>query len=362
MVFSFVIVSSPHSPNNSLPLYSSLSSFYVLTLCSDTPYPQPPITTQSIPVLPSSHPFSTKSVPSAPSSARTSLNTASTSNQEPSSLYSPPTSYSQLSRRQSKFTAFSGSSSASSVRSSDSTTSSIRHGHAQHWGLGEKPDISTVFEEEGSISSFDKDNIPPEKDEATLGALGIQAQRDTEHIGLASSVPKDSDPRGTSHQQHDRDQPSPTLPPSTFDPRLNHQDSLSTLVFRPPQPPSASQNRPQRSGTISSEVSGFSTKTNRSAPHPFATVGIRSDSPPIMSSSRSAPTLTTSRSQSNLLSPQLTSAPAHQVQLAESSYEEDGDLCPVCNESLKAEYRLANERPHVISECGHQVHYVSYPS
>ncbi len=55
------------------------------------------------------------------------------------------------------------------------------------------------------------------------------------------------------------------------------------------------------------------------------------------------------------------SAPAHQVTLAEEG-QDDGEKCPVCHESLSAEYRLAGEKPLVVGECGHEVHYVSVTS
>jgi hypothetical protein len=50
--------------------------------------------------------------------------------------------------------------------------------------------------------------------------------------------------------------------------------------------------------------------------------------------------------------------PKHQVHLADTSID-DANLCPVCNESLSAEYRIAGEKPLVVGECGHEVHYVS---
>lgn len=51
-------------------------------------------------------------------------------------------------------------------------------------------------------------------------------------------------------------------------------------------------------------------------------------------------------------------SPPHQVQVSESAPEE-GELCPVCNESLTSDYRIFGERPHVVGECGHEVHHVS---
>jgi hypothetical protein len=139
--------------------YLSVSPFCIHVAdcsCIDSP-PDPPHAAPHSTTLPSHHPFTyTKPNPSQPHpTTRTPASTtpSTPSLDGPSPLSSPPTSYTNLSRRQSKFTAFSGSSSASSVRSSDS---SIRNGHS-HWGLGEKPDISTVFEEEGSINSFDQD-------------------------------------------------------------------------------------------------------------------------------------------------------------------------------------------------------------
>ena len=50
--------------------------------------------------------------------------------------------------------------------------------------------------------------------------------------------------------------------------------------------------------------------------------------------------------------------PAHQVTLSEQ-VEDDSESCPVCNESLAAEFRIPGEKPHVQAECGHEVHYVS---
>lgn len=37
----------------------------------------------------------------------------------------------------------------------------------------------------------------------------------------------------------------------------------------------------------------------------------------------------------------------------------DDDVCPVCNVSLSSEYRVRGEKPLVVAECGHEVHYVS---
>lgn len=308
----------------------------------------PPITAVS--TLPSSHPFHNRPTPALPSTTRTSNTTLSSSNQDHPTFSSPPSSYSTLSRRHSKFTSFSGSS-ASSIHSSES--SSLRHGQTgHHWGFGEKADISTVFEED-SLKDADGDSvIETHVDLSRPRDLPLPSdRRRRQSINALDS--KDTQPRGSTT-------------PLPFDPskRLIKQASSSDLSSHPPRTRNI-HNRTYRSDTISSQVSNGSEKTAKSAPHPFASIVVRPASPPPRSALRvhNATTLSSSRSTPNLtealkMQQTLPVPPAHQVTLGAEG-PDDGNKCPVCHESLSAEYRLAGEKPLVVAECGHEVHYVS---
>ena len=197
-------------------------------------------------------------------------------------------------QRLSRFTAASGSS-GSSIYSSDSDAGI---GKIQY-RVTERPEISTVFEEEGSF---------------------------------------DVSPGG-----HER-----------YSPPLRHKQSNSTLDSAHCIPYSAT--RRQRAGTISSQFSGIS---DRSA-HPFAasasrsmeskTGGLLKPAMPRLQPSRSSPNLRVMAKEGPLS--------IHQLTLADNS-EEDDEKCPVCIESLNASFKLPGEKPHIVPECGHALHEVS---
>ena len=232
--------------------------------------------------------------PSVPSSTRT----VSTLSGEPQSAISPPTTYNSL-RRQSKFTAFSGSSN-SSTYSADST----RH----HYTYGERPDISTVFEEEGGL-------------DVDLNSEG-----------------------GVAHNQR-----TISLAPPLEYRYPVHQTSSSTLI--------TSINR-QRNGTISSQNSGKSIKSV----HPFANTSILTVPPTksfLPSQHSGVASIASSRSHPNLAESYNMSAVAYPTPIAIVSSEagkDDEDVCPICVESLSFTFRLPGEKPHVVPECGHALH------
>ncbi|RSH95238.1 hypothetical protein EHS25_000324 [Saitozyma podzolica] len=199
------------------------------------------------------------------------------------------------SKRLSKLTSSSGS---SSIYSSDSS----RH---DRWHVTEKPDISTVFEED----SLDVDVDEPDQDQV---------------------IPK-------AHRPHNP---------------LQSYPSVSTLTSR------TTRTRQERSGTLSSSHSTRSTKSV----HPFANAVVRPASPPLPQSrsdnflsdhTRSATgELPVSRSSPNLENFRM---PA-QVAVISAAEKDDEETCPVCVESLSFTFRLPGEKPHIVPECGHALH------
>lgn len=139
--------------------------------------------------------------------------------------------------------------------------------------------------------------------------------------------------------------------PEKQPPSVQHQS------YRPTQ---NRQNTHIRTGTVSSTRSGGSAKSV----HPFAAPIHRAPSPPSApppAHLRAASShLASSRSHPDISSmARMQSAPAHQVTLAEEGVE-DEEKCPICVESLSFTYRLPGEKPHVVPECGHALHEVSF--
>lgn len=147
-----------------------------------------------------------------------------------------------------------------------------------------------------------------------------------------------------------------------LDRRPVHKPSQSTLVSshinnRPAQ-------RTHRTGTVSSAHSGRSNKSVHPFAAPIHRAPSPPSSTPtfISSQSTSQSHLTSSRSQPNISHSarmQHILAPAHQVTLREEEGGEDEEKCPICVESLSFTYRLPGEKPHVVPECGHALHEVS---
>ena len=256
-----------------------------------------------------------------------------------SGFTSPPPSYTHFTgnniRRVSKF---SGSSNASSY---SSETSSIRHEKGAY-ATAERPDISTVFEEE----------------DPSLGEESESQRTDSDRDREREREPKDSYAHGTSrmtnntHQRHHQAQ-------------LSQSSSAPSLASQALPVP----NRRPRKDTVSSvhSAGAKSTKSN----HPFASAAVRPTSPvpaPPSSSKLAIPDSTRgglpfSRSQPNLAERYKESNSMHQPHqvtlVSEEDARDDGDNCPVCCESLSFTYRLPGEKPHIVPECGHSLHEVS---
>lgn len=189
-------------------------------------------------------------------------------------------------RRLSRFTAT--SSSGSSFYSTDSEG-------AKAYRITEKPDISTVYEEEGTV-----ENEEDRHHTAPLRQVKRQASQST-FQSFSHTLPS----------QHVRD------------------------------------------GTISSTFSNRSDSSRR----PLLGASLQSNHPKLLQVR--LPQLQPSRSSPNLRAMfKDGQAPAHSVRLAEDS-EDEVDLCPVCAESLNSSFKLPGEKPHIVPECGHALHEVS---
>ncbi|KAK8844039.1 hypothetical protein IAR55_006833 [Kwoniella newhampshirensis] len=258
------------------------------------------------------------------------------------------TSSGTKSKRISKSTALSGSS-GSSVLSYSTTTdsSSLRdsthRSHGQLWHLGDRSDISTVFEEENSIEL-----------------------KTTDEKGRAHHPSKGSD---FGHQPL-----QPRYPTIT-----GYSSSQSTLVNRAPSISTSNYFSKERastiishSGTIASNRSSQSGASVKSV-HPFASAVIRPTSPqsaisfdknkdntllfPRVPARPGSPQLSNSRSSPNLAETYKMTESSQQVALVSMADDlEDEDTCPVCVESLSFTYRLPGEKPHIVPECGHALH------
>ncbi|OCF40937.1 zinc finger family protein [Kwoniella heveanensis CBS 569] len=291
-------------------------------------------------------PYSTRTISSLGHNSRLSV--------DPTDSLSPPPSYghfsnSSSSRRNSKYTAFSGSS-GSSIHSYSTTDSSSYRGHNQHWHLGERPDISTVFEE----NSGDADADPEYEEDEHVH----DSNKDQYEFGV---------PLKSREHSASGDSRYPTL---------HTQTSSNTLVNRPSSRSTPGYFSRERSSTINSAngtiTSTGSGKSTSKPVHPFANAVVRPTSPPPLPSSKShnnflspqhprrpsSPTLQSSRSSPNLAeSYKMSNQPTHQVTLVSTEDDrDDEETCPVCVESLSFTYRLPGEKPHIVPECGHALH------
>ncbi|WWC64019.1 uncharacterized protein I303_106625 [Kwoniella dejecticola CBS 10117] len=316
--------------------------------------PQPATVSRHIPPPLSYHPHHKAQQPSVPFSTRTTSTVSGGHNSrysgvDPLDTLSPPPSYGQFSnssnssRRNSKYTAFSGSSGSSTYSYSTNDSFSFRgnhnHNNQQHWQFGGQPDISTVFEEENS-ADYGEDEDHSKKDQYEFGVK-------------QTSLPN--------HQTHG------TL----------HTGSSATLVNRPNNRSTPGYFSRERSGTVSSQAgtvtsnhSGKSSAT-KGPVHPFANAVVRPTSPPSIPTSKSHnnflspqagrrpdhPSLQSSRSSPDLAEQYKMSHPAHQVALVSTEDDrDDEETCPVCVESLSFTYRLPGEKPHIVPGCGHALH------
>lgn len=344
-----------HFSTTSSPLHHSITRLVSLSLITPPPKCCAYNVAGAAHSVPSVHPFHHKHTPSVPSSTRT-ASTLSQSAQLLDSIASPPPSYVQVnnppstvsSRRQSRYIGASGNSSSASSLYSTSDTSSLRYGGGNHhWGLGEKPDISTVFEEESTESI----GLEIDWTKQRSGQAEAIVQR---NLAADLRAPKDTSPRAPQGQQRAPSSDHYPAPPSSSSryPNLHNQPSIASLD----RAHSTQQNRSRRSGTVSSQSE--SVRSGKSV-HPFASAVIRSSSPPPLPSAGRA-TIANSRSHPNLVEAYtMSSAPAHQVTLASTENKDDEDSCPICCESLSFTFRLPGEKPHVVPECGHALHEVS---
>lgn len=293
-------------------------------------------------------PFSTRttSTLSAPHHAQT--------QRDVSDAFSPPSSFSQLTnggsgKRYSKFTAFSGSSSSSSLYSSDS--SSLRW-HGQYGSAVERPDISTVFEEEGSVDVDFSEPSDNERKPVDSGR-GVRGSGEEEAEGTLSLQ---RNAINLTHAGRHRQQSSDYRHPHPI--HLNLHSSSATLV--PASSGPINRVRTNRADTVSSNHSARSGKSNKSV-HPFANAVVRPTSPPPSVPLQRDPSLLggghqliTSKSQPNLADAYRN--PAMATQQVVSSEAVDEETCPVCVESLSFTFRLPGEKPPIVPECGHSLH------
>ncbi len=102
--------------------------------------------------------------------------------------------------------------------------------------------------------------------------------------------------------------------------------------------------------------------TNKGDPRPSSAASLRS----LVSSStsyahRSTPTLNThTRTQDFLSHPFALMAHAPLPVVSSHDSSEDEEDCPVCLEPLSFSFRLPGEKPHIVPECGHALHEVSF--
>ncbi|WVR09056.1 hypothetical protein IAU60_006117 [Kwoniella sp. DSM 27419] len=251
--------------------------------------------------------------------------------------FSSSPSSSSGNRRDSKNTVSSGNSSIYSYSTGESSS------RARQWQyLGEKPDISTVFEEQSLESRAN-------------GQSDYESLRESSHI----------DDIGIDHRLRQLSD-SGTLP------GLHAQPSLDTLVNRGASRSKAGYFLRDRASTINSAtgttVSDHSTKSGKQN-HPFAnavvipTASLSSSKSQNFLSPQQAQradisSLSNSRSSPNLADTYgMTQSQPHQVTLVSTEDDKDDeDTCPVCVESLSFTYRLPGEKPHIVPHCGHALH------
>lgn len=154
------------------------------------------------------------------------------------------------------------------------------------------------------------------------------------------------------------------LPPAASAPSYTYHPTSPLRISKLASPGSRSAR--QQSGA--SSPSGRRT----SAAHPFASGAAGVTSP---QSSRlgalgyeaarpesPGPSASSIRLQSVLADPSSSTSMSqvHQVAFAAADDVGDEELCPICVESLSFTYRLPGEKPHVVPECGHALHEVSF--
>ncbi|ODN81110.1 hypothetical protein L202_03203 [Cryptococcus amylolentus CBS 6039] len=332
------------------------------------------------PAPPASHPFHHKKQPSVPLSTRTTSTfpLLSSPDNAPISL-SPSTQYAHSSlasrsshRHSAKYTAFSGSTGENEGGEDDSiySYSTLASSRGAHWHVSDKPDISTVFEEDpGDRAGFHNDFCPPLS--AFTHKPGSQSER-----GLRYPATKLHSQASTSSLVSKATHKS--VPNNYFSLRDNASSSSSV---------NGREKERERSGTPSSShgtvVSTKSTSGSATA-HPFANAVVRPSAPSTPSSkskpkpsflspqpARPGPTpltgLSSSKSAPDLDA--LSLSHSHQTQrerqrempplqpvVVSTQDEDDDETCPVCVEPMGATYRLPGEKPPIVPECGHALH------
>ena len=211
----------------------------------------------------------------------------------------------------------------------------------------ERPDISTVFEEEGSVEvDFSE---PPENQRKPVDVGQEEAEG-------TSSLQRNA--INLTHAVRHQQQPSDYRRPYPI--HLNLHSSSATLV--PASSAPINRVRANRADTISSNHSTRSGKSNKSV-HPFANAVVRPTSPPPSVPLQRDPSLLGASHQliSSKSQPNLADAyrvPTMAAQQVVSSEAVDEETCPVCVESLSFTFRLPGEKPPIVPECGHSLHEV----
>lgn len=103
--------------------------------------------------------------------------------------------------------------------------------------------------------------------------------------------------------------------------------------------------------------------TNKGDPRPSSASSFRSLVSPSTpyAPHRSTPTLNThTRTQDFLSHPFSLMAHAPLPVVSSHDSSEDEEDCPVCLEPLSFSFRLPGEKPHIVPECGHALHEVSF--
>ncbi|ODO06033.1 hypothetical protein L198_01262 [Cryptococcus wingfieldii CBS 7118] len=317
------------------------------------------------PAPPASHPFHHKKQPSVPLSTRTTSTFPYISSPiSPSTQYASSSLASRSSNRHSsKYTAFSGSTGENEGGEDDSiySYSTLASSRGAHWHVSDKPDISTVFEEDPSDKGgFHNDFAPPPS--AFTHKSGSQSERGLRYPAtkLHSQASSSTLVSKATHK---------SVPNNYFSVRDNASLSATSVNGR------------ERSGTPSSSSHGtvVSTKsTSGSTAHPFANAVVRPSTPsskpkpsflspqparsgptPLtgLSSSKSAPDLDSlSLPLSHTQRERQREMPPLQPVVVSTQDEDEDDMCPVCVEPMGATYRLPGEKPPIVPECGHALH------
>ncbi|TYJ56141.1 hypothetical protein B9479_003127 [Cryptococcus floricola] len=399
--------SSPILPHTLLPLSPCVARHErALSLGGDLSSASVPTTMDWLPdpAPPANHPFHHKKQPSVPLSTRTTSTFPFTSSPDDAPISispSPSTQYAHSSlasrssnRHSSKYTVFSGSTGENENEGAgedDSiySYSTLASSRGAHWHVSDKPDISTVFEEDPA--GFHNDFAPPPS--AFTHKSGSQSERGLRNTHANKLHSQASSSTLVSKATHK------SVPNNYFSLRDNASSSSSSSVNGNGNGNGREKKR-ERSGTPSSShshgtvVSTKSTSGSGSTAHPFANAVVRPSTPSTPSSSskpkpkpsflspqpphsRSGPTpltgLSSSKSAPDLdsLSPSHPHSHTHLTQrererqrempplqpvVLSTQDEEEDDMCPVCVEPMGATYRLPGEKPPIVPECGHALH------